>query len=279
MRGVAPPRPIVPPTELIPTSRFLAALPVYASRRSAGLLHPAADHGVHRVCRPARRVPASVGVVLPMPGPPELALPRQRTPRHRAILPPCRSSDLAVGRDSGALFRLGARGLRSALPRRGTRDSHGLPTWMIRPTSASESRGWADAERRRGTRRAPGRGVRIRGAPRVRIEQGVAARTIDRPPDRLPRCGRNLSVTGRGGTLPPLPPFPDASWVRRRRRGGGASACASPRRGAGPRRSGVTRKMAGTDGPRSDLHGALSVRVWLVPSDLSTPTPHEAATR
>jgi len=89
---------------------------------------------------PCDRVPAVAGFLLPMPHPPELALPRQQIPRHRDILPPCRSSDLSVDRGFGALIRPGARGLRRALPRGEARDSHGLPAWSSTMTPVSESR-------------------------------------------------------------------------------------------------------------------------------------------
>lgn len=36
-------------TSPVPSSRFLTALPVFSVVDSAGLLHPAADHGIHRV--------------------------------------------------------------------------------------------------------------------------------------------------------------------------------------------------------------------------------------
>jgi hypothetical protein len=39
----------LPRTSPVPSSRFLTALPVFSVVDSAGLLHPAADHGIHRV--------------------------------------------------------------------------------------------------------------------------------------------------------------------------------------------------------------------------------------
>jgi hypothetical protein len=42
----------LPRTGPVPPSRFLTALTGFSVARAAGLLHPAADHGVHRVRRP-----------------------------------------------------------------------------------------------------------------------------------------------------------------------------------------------------------------------------------
>lgn len=52
---------VVPTTRHVPTSRFLTASPACATRRSAGLLHPAADPEVHGVwgTGPARARAAS----------------------------------------------------------------------------------------------------------------------------------------------------------------------------------------------------------------------------
>jgi hypothetical protein len=44
----------LPGTGPVPPSRFLTALTGYSVAHAAGLLHPAADHGVHRVQRPSK---------------------------------------------------------------------------------------------------------------------------------------------------------------------------------------------------------------------------------
>lgn len=51
----------LPATPHVPSSRFLPASTACATRRFAGLLHPADGHGVHRVSDPGRRVPATDG--------------------------------------------------------------------------------------------------------------------------------------------------------------------------------------------------------------------------
>jgi hypothetical protein len=49
----------LPASTLVPPAPFLPASTVSSTNRLAGLLHPASDHGVHRVSAPRRRMPAS----------------------------------------------------------------------------------------------------------------------------------------------------------------------------------------------------------------------------
>jgi hypothetical protein len=84
--------PTVPLVALVPSSWFLTTSTVSSTTGLASLLHLAADHGVHRVSPPRRRMPAA----LPTPPlqctcPPERFLPQQPYACHHTPLPPCRS--------------------------------------------------------------------------------------------------------------------------------------------------------------------------------------------
>jgi hypothetical protein len=83
--------PALPHACLGPPSWFLTTLTGCSSGSFAGLLHPAADHGVHRVAAPPCHLPVVGRRAFPtVPHPPELSPLAQQARRHRRTLPPRR---------------------------------------------------------------------------------------------------------------------------------------------------------------------------------------------
>jgi hypothetical protein len=110
---------------LVPSSPFLPASTASSTAGLAGLLHPAADPGVHRVAaldaaclRSSPRFPSDAC-------PPEPFPPEKPCSRHREPLPPCRCR--RPRRAVEAMLRAGIRHAASPFPDRGARCSPGLP--------------------------------------------------------------------------------------------------------------------------------------------------------
>jgi hypothetical protein len=99
----------LPGTVRVPSSRFLTALTACATRGLAGLLHPAADPGVHRVPDLRRACPRCLGSTSRCHALQSVPLPCSRTRRHRQAVPPRRQAGLATHPDLEALIRWGVR--------------------------------------------------------------------------------------------------------------------------------------------------------------------------
>jgi hypothetical protein len=142
-----------------------------------GLLHPNADHGVHRVAASAvRHACLTTGAFPPVRCPPEPSPPATAAPASPQVRAPLSFRSMAVARhftrDFEALLRRGVRGLRVLLPTHGDsmlswassfwidacRHPEGFraPVW---PTSTARRR---SAQRHRATRTALGMSARSR---------------------------------------------------------------------------------------------------------------------
>lgn len=120
----------LPRPSRVPTSRFRTASPAFSTDRPAGLLHPAADPGVHRVSA-HRRLPTGL-VRFPSDASPFRASPLTKPhPCHQGPLPSCRcgpaSSRWEVPVDFKVLLRASVRRVVPPLPAAHARSSPGLP--------------------------------------------------------------------------------------------------------------------------------------------------------
>jgi hypothetical protein len=106
----------VPPFQHVPSSWFLTTLTASSTNGGVSLLHPTADHEVHRVSAPRNRSRDSSKAFPPMLHPPERSPLRQPSPRHRIPVPPCRSPSRVGWLDSEALLRRRVRCGPSSLP-------------------------------------------------------------------------------------------------------------------------------------------------------------------
>jgi len=117
----------------VPSSRFLTALTGFSVVRAAGLLHPAADRGVHRVRRLFDL--AVVGASSTMRDPSK-GFPRQQHPALTGFLPPHRSPS-KDGAISGLCSAGRVRCVLRVLPLGGARSSHGFFLVFSRPSHPS----------------------------------------------------------------------------------------------------------------------------------------------
>jgi hypothetical protein len=152
----------LPGTGPVPPSRFLTALTGFSVVRAAGLLHPAADPGVHRVrsfdlaSRPGERSSTVRD--------PSKVFPRQQLPALTGILPPHRSPS-KDGAISGSCSAGRVRCIHRVLPLGGARSSHGF--FLVHLSSVSPSRAERGPEGPRLCSRGPLRsGSEVLGSPR-----------------------------------------------------------------------------------------------------------------
>lgn len=166
--GTEPPR-----SALVPSMPFLPATTACSTRYAAGLLHPAADHGVRQVSGSSLRAAAVSLRCSPLPGDPKAALhrasvpTRSKRPHVQCALPQSRRTAFTnVGRASSPVpQRFGA--IATSLPR--------PPFNRARPASARK------LPRPRGDRTAAV----------FRLGSGIS-RTFPKEDSRVPRHGLHL---------------------------------------------------------------------------------------
>jgi hypothetical protein len=155
----------LPRTGPVPSSRFLTALTAFSVMHAAGLLHPAADHGVHRVRVPrsaSRPHQDSLHDASPFEG-----FPSPAAFRSRRILPPHRSPS-KDGAISGSFSAGRVRCVLLVLPREGARSSLGF---LPRHHCVASPGRWS--------RRPEGRGVSRQGP------SPIGERSFPGPPKRV----------------------------------------------------------------------------------------------
>jgi hypothetical protein len=146
--------PPLPRADPVPSSRFLTALTVYSVVRAAGFLHPAADHGVHRV-----QVPRSASRPHSVPSTlldPSKGFPRQQPSALVGFLPSHRSPS-KDGAISGPLSAGRVRCFLHVLPRERARSSLGF---LLVQRFVASLRGGPSSRRTRGLAKA----ISARGA-------------------------------------------------------------------------------------------------------------------